>query len=399
VTRLWLFVSSRVGLAVLGLWLLGCVVSPATPQATPVASSNLLAGAPAEQRPSPVATLTPQIARMVLTTSVDAAETPAEELTTVPGQAAVIYLAVEVAQLPAGATLTVVWVHGGAEFARNDRLVAEPIREPRWLALSLRPASPLPGGEYAVRLLVNGQVVDSLVFTVSGEASGTPVAEQAIRLVFVAELPAEGGTVEPRSLFPAETRQVVAVLLDPPPETELVSRWYYSNGLLTEIPPDDLLSPSVRTFTLRSEQPLPVGSYRVEILAEGQAIASGEFLVQGGPAASSLASIEDFTVVAAIDPATQAPAGTPVVAVVPPITVYAAVLVRDLAASDLLEIVWARNDVEVARFPVTGFDLAYNWVSLPYEIAVQSTDQEVEYRAIVLLNGTPVRDHTFVVQP
>jgi len=399
VTGLSLFRSSRVVLCLLSLWLVGCAVSPATPQATPAAPSSLLIRPAAEQRPSPVVAVTPQIARLVLTTRVDIGEVPQEELTTVPGEVAVIFLAVEIVQLPTGATLTAVWVHGGAEFARSDRLVAEAIREPRWLALPLRPASPLPGGEYVVRLLVNGQMVDSLVFTVRGSAEGTPVAEQGTRLAFTGELPQEGGTVEPRSLFPAETRQVVAILLDPPPETELVSRWYYNNGLLAELTPDELLSPTVRTFTLRSEQPLPVGPYRVEILAGGLVVASGEFLVQAVPPASSLASIEDFTVVAAIDPTTQAPAGTPVLEVVPPVTVYAAVLVRDLAPNDLVEIVWARNDVEVARFPVTGLSLVYNWMSLPYEIAAQPADREVVYRAIVLLNGTPIRDQVLVVRP
>ncbi len=336
---------------------------------------------------------------MALTTRLAADEAPAEELTTVPGQAEVVYLTVEVADLPAGTTLTAVWLHEGGEFSRSDRVIGEAIREPRWLAFPLRPTSPLPGGEYVVRLLVNGQVVDSLVFTVSGSATGTPAAERSAQVAFVAELPVEGGTVDPRSLFPPETTQVVAVLTDPPPGTELLSRWYYNGGVLAEIPPDELLTPAMRTFTLRSEQPLPIGPYRVEILADGQVVASGEFIVQGALPAASQASVEDFTVVTAIDPATQAPGGPSVDAVDPPATVYAAVLVRDLEPGDLIEIVWVRNDVEVARYPITGLQLRYNWVSLSYEIPEQPADSAVVYRAIVVLNGTPVRDHALVVQP
>ncbi len=57
-----------------------------------------------------------------------------------------------------------------------------------------------------------------------------------------------------------------------------------------------------------------------------------------------------------------------------------------------------RNDVEIARFPVTGLNLSYNWVSLPYEIPAQPDEGTVTYRAIVVLNGTPVRDHTLAVR-
>ncbi len=343
--------------------------------------------------------LYPRIARMAVTTRLDADEAPAEELTTVPGQVEVVYLTVEVNEVPAGTTLTAVWLHDGSEFSRSDRVVGEVIREPQWLAFPLRPTSPLPGGDYVVRLLVNGQVVDSLVFTVSGSAAGPPAAQGRAQLAFVAELPVEGGTVEPRSLFSSETRQVVAVLTDPPPGTELLSRWYYNNGLLAEIPPDELLTPAMRTFTLRSEQPLPSGPYRVEVLASGQVVASGEFIVQGSPPAASQAAVEDFTVVTAIDPGTQAPGGPPVDAVDAPATVYAAVLVRDVEAGDLIEIVWVRNGVEVARYPITGLQLRYNWVSLSYEIPEQPADSTVAYRAIVVLNGTPVRDHSLVVRP
>lgn len=178
----------------------------------------------------------------------------------------------------------------------------------------------------------------------------------------------------------------------------MTSRWYYNDGILAEIPPDELVTPSIRTFTLRSDQPLPAGSYRVEVLIDGQVAASGQFLVQGSLPATSQASVEDFTVVVAIDPATQTPAGASIAQVEAPATVYAAVLVRDLSPTDLLEIVWVRNDVEVARFPITGLRLDYNWVSLPYEIPAQPDESTVTYRAIVMLNGAPVRDHSLTVQ-
>lgn len=390
-------IGTLIGLSVL---LIACEVSPSIPQATPEARAGFLAQPEAQQRHTPVTALYPRIGRMVLTTAIDASEAPAEELTTVPGNAETIYLAVELVEMPAGTTLTAVWLHNDAELSRSDRVITEPVREPRWLAFPLRPTSPLPGGEYVVRLLVNGQMFDSLVFNVSGGAGGMPAAAERAQLAFIAALPADGGTVDPRSLFPPDTAQVVAVLTDPPAlaGAAITSRWYYNDGLLAEIPPDELVTPSIRTFTLRSDQPLPAGSYRVEVLIDGQVAASGQFLVQGALPATSQASVEDFTVVVAIDPATQTPAGASIAQVEAPATVYAAVLVRDLGPNDLLEIVWVRNDVEVARFPITGLRLDYNWVSLPYEIPAQPDESTVTYRAIVMLNGAPVRDHSLTVQ-
>ena len=392
-------IGALLGLS-LTLIVTACEVSPAVPQATPEARAGFLAQPDVGQRPSATVPAYPRIGKMVLTTAIDAGEAPAEELTTVPGNAETIYLAVEIVEMPAGTTLTAVWLRNDAELSRSDRAITAPVQEPRWLAFPLRPASPLPGGEYVVRLLVNGQMFDSLVFNVSGGGGGTPAAAERAQLVFVPALPADGGTVDPRSLFRPDTTQVVAVLTDPPAATgaELTSRWYYNEGILAEIPPDELVTPSMRTFTLRSDQPLPAGSYRVEILIDGQVAASGQFLVQGAPPVTSQASIEDFTVVSAIDPTTQAPAGASIAQVAAPATVYAAVLVRDLGPNDLLEIVWVRNDVEVARFPITGLRLDYNWVSLPYEIPAQPDESTVVYRAIVALNGTPVRDHALTVQ-
>jgi hypothetical protein len=390
-------IGTLIGLSVL---LIACEVGPSIPQATPETRAGLLAQPEAQQRHTPVTALYPRIGRMVLTTAIDAGEAPVEELTTVPGNAETIYLAVGIVEMPAGTTLTAVWLHNDAELSRSDRAITEPVREPRWLAFPLRPTSPLPGGEYVVRLLVNGQMFDSLVFNVSGGAGGMPATAESTQLAFIAALPADGGTVDPRSLFPPDTTQVVAVLTDPPAATgaELTSRWYYNEGILAEIPPDELVTPSIRTFTLRSDQPLPAGFYRVEVLIDGQVAASGQFLVQGAPPATSQASIEDFAVVSAIDPATQAPTGASIAQVEAPATVYAAALVRDLGPNDLLEIVWVRNDVEVARFPITGLRLDYNWVSLPYEIPAQPDESTVVYRAIVVLNGTPVRDHSLTVQ-
>ena len=383
----------------LSLALIACEVSPATPQATPETRAGFLAQPETQPRPTPVAAFHPRIGRLILTTAIGDGEAPTEELTSVPGDAEVIYLVIEVAEMPAGATLTAVWLHNEAELSRSDRVLTEPVREPRWLAFPLRPASHLPGGEYVVRLFLDGQMLDSLVFHVSGSANGTPAAAERAQLAFVGALPADGEAVEPRTLFSPDTTQVVAVLTDPPATSDdLVSRWYYNDGILAEIPPDELLTPAMRTFTLRSDQPLPSGSYRAEVLIDGQVTASGQFLIQGPPPSASQASVEGLTVAAAIDPASQAPAGAPLTQIEAPATVYVAVLVRDLAPSDLIEIVWVRNDVEIARFPVTGLRLSYNWLSLPYEIPAQPDGGAVTYRAIVVLNGTPVRDHTLAVQ-
>ncbi|MCX2727909.1 hypothetical protein OO015_10455 [Thermomicrobium sp. 4228-Ro] len=348
-------------------------------------------------RPEPI------IGQLVLATQIGEDEAPRDERASVPVGTERLYLVVRVSDFPAGSTLVAVWTRGTNEIGRSERKVDEAIRGSRWVALTFPQAGSLSGGEYAVRLYLDDRFIDSLVFSVGG-GSGTTGGQQAT-LVFTDALPADGSQVHALDVFPEGTTRVIAVLVDVPPDlqADLWSRWTIDGQILTESGADELRFPFVRTFTLEREEPLPAGTYTVEIFADQQSIARGTFRIAGAnptPSPAEIqASVEDVRLVRAVEPGTGVPVGAALREVQAPARIYIAILVHNLQPSDVLEVIWQRAGVEISRQPLRGLALSSNWIALPVELPAETGPEPVPYSVIVVLNGETVAQRSLVVHP
>jgi len=387
----------------LAMVLLGACTAPVVqsqrplPTPTPAAASVLTPDTNTEARP-----LDPVIGQLVLAMEVGNDEAPKDQRSAFPVNAKQLYLVVRASDMPAGARLTAVWLRGATEIGRSEREIRESIRGARWIALGFQSATPLPSGEYSVRLFLDDRFVDSVVFTVG---SGRGPASDETSLVFATDF-SGSGTIQAMSEFPLGTTRVVAILTDVPPDLqeELWSRWSVNGSVLTELGPDELRTAFVRSFTLQRAEPLPPGLYSVQVFAGQQPIAEGSFLIAGAtptPEAPVVgnAVVEDLRIVRAVEPGTGVPVGARVTQVRGPARLYVAVLVRDLQPSDVLEVVWERAGQEWNRQTVSGLTLPANWVSLPFDLPAESGGEPVEYSVSVLLNGTLAQRVPLTVLP
>jgi hypothetical protein len=163
----------------LAMVLLGACTAPVVqsqrplPTPTPAAASVLTPDTNTEARP-----LDPIIGQLVLAMEVGNDEAPKDQRSAFPVNAKQLYLVVRASDMPAGARLTAVWLRGATEIGRSEREIRESIRGARWIALGFQSATPLPSGEYSVRLFLDDRFVDSVVFTV-GAGVGQPAMRRA----------------------------------------------------------------------------------------------------------------------------------------------------------------------------------------------------------------------------
>jgi hypothetical protein len=313
----------------------------------------------------------------------------------------VIYLVVEVSALPGKSTLSAVWDFGDTEVGRTTRTIPQPVTSARWIALTWQPQQPLKVGDYTVHLLVDDREIDSIVFTVTGRIAQEATAAPERQLLFATNVAPDVQRIQPATLFPAGVTTIVALV---PNAGALVSanvrtRWYRNDQLVAELGPDPVSIPNLLTFTLTSQQPLLAGSYRVELLLDGTLALSGQFQILSPTPTASKAAVEQVLVVTMIDPTTHAPSSTTSVPTLQaPASVYVAVLVRDLTPSDLLEVVWYRNDAEILRVPISGLQVGHQWINVPYQIPAQSPGTTAQYRVVVRLNSQPAGQQTVQVR-
>lgn len=384
-----------VGVAALALLMVGCdTLLPPEPigTATPGSEGHGLvfptAGTGGQQ---PTRVATPGVGRLVLATGIDEREAPKDDRSALPAGVPAVYLAAELNHLRHGTTLVAVWRQDGAEVARTERVVLEDGRGPRWFALPFQ-MQPLSSGRYAVELLVNGRPIDSLVFKI-GQVDDDFVP--AAQLAFVDAWDG-GSAVIGQASFPPETTQVVAVyggFLDS--GGSVYSQWYLDGRPYAEIGADPVVAAMLRSFTLRLSEPLPAGTYRVDILADGRAVASAEFTVEA-PIVEEPATIQTVTITDALEPETYAPAGQALTEVDGAGTIYAAVRVANLTADDTVTVLWYQDGAEVQHDSLTGQELPDNWVAFPFELPEPSDDAPVTYHVIVLLNGETVAERSLV---
>ncbi len=395
--------SKALPVLVLAVVLLGGCTAPVvqsqrpSPTPTPAAVSVLTPDTDTEAR-----SLDPIIGQLVLTTEVGNDEAPKEQRSAFPVNAKQLYLVVRASEMPAGTRLTAVWLRGANEIGRSEREIREPIGSARWIALGFQSTTPLPSGEYSVRLFLDDRFVDSVVFTVG---SRREQGSEETGLVFAPEFPSSGA-IQAMSEFPVGTTRVVAILTDVPPDLqgELWSRWSVDGSVLTELGPDELRMAFVRSFTLQRSEPLPPGLYSVQVFAGQQPIAEGSFLIAGATPTPEVpvvgdAVVEDLRIVRAVEPGTGVPVGARITQVRSPARLYVAVLVRDLQPGDVLEVVWERAGQEWNRQTVSGLTLPANWISLPFDLPAESGGEPVEYAVNVLLNGTLAQRVPLTVLP
>lgn len=381
------------------LTITGCRTSPdpTTSNSPPTATPFLLAALTPDTI-EVVRPLTPILGQLVLTTDIAPDEAPKTELITLPMNVQKLYLAARVSDLVAGSRFTAIWYRGSSEIARSERIVDGTVSQPRWIALALERDTPLPAGTYSVRLYLNDQFVDSIVFSVGG---GLGAHEEVTTLIFTAERPAGTGTIQAISEFPPGTTQIVAVLVNPPPTLSgsFWTRWSVNGFILTEIGADEADSPFLRTFTLKRSDPLPPGSYTVQAFFDQQEIATSSFTIAGETTKPPSAAVEEVRIVQAVDPRTGTPLGAPVQQTRASVSLYVAILVANLRSQDQLDVAWFRENELVSSQSVTGLDLAANWVSLPFDVPPLHTSEPVTYRVLVSLNSEVVGEATLLVTP
>ncbi len=336
--------------------------------------------------------LDPVFGQLVLATALGADDAPADEVTTLSANASQVYLVARVTQLPAGSRLTAVWLRDNAELGRTERTFDTAVEDPRWVALNFPPASRLTVGQYSVRLYWNDRFVDSLVFTV-GRGLGAS-GEQAT-LVFAAEPPSGEGPVQAMSTFPAGTTRVVAILVNAPATLDgsWWSRWSVNGAILTELGADELQRVFVQTFTLQRDEPLPPGTYTVQVFLDSQPVAQGSFTIGGNestPTPAMQATVEEVRIVRSIDPASGTPVGAALRQIGAPARVYVAVRVRDFGPSDELQIVWEHGGVEEGRQTVTGVEAPAEWIAVPFDVPAPEQGQAETHQVTIVLNGSPV---------
>ncbi|MCX7623232.1 MAG: hypothetical protein N2Z82_05715 [Thermomicrobium sp.] len=384
------------------LLLVGCStprVNPErpSPTATPVPASILTPDTnEPRSRPEPI------LGQLVLATQLDRDDAPRDDRTTIPPDARQLYLVVRASDVPAGSRLVAVWLRGSSEVGRTELPIEAPTPGPRWFALAFPADAKLTAGDYVVRLYLDDRFVDSIVFSVGGSRGATSLTET---LVFTDSPPSGSGALQAFDTFPYGTVRVVAVLTDISTDTSenLWSRWSVDGQVLTERGGDEITSPFFRTFTLQRDEPLPAGTYTVEIFADQQMVAQGSFrIVAPSPTPTpgeTVASVEDVRVVRAVEPGSGAPVGAAVRSIQAPARVYVTVLVRGLQPTDTLEVLWERAGTEVLRQPLSGLTLSSHWIAFPLDLPEETGTEPVPYRVRVFLNGTEVAQRTFLVMP
>jgi hypothetical protein len=346
--------------------------------------------------PSPTPYLPLLIDDVVLATEVGDDGAPVDGRTGLPANAPVAYLSVLARDLQTGTTLEAEWVRDGEVIGHSTHSISEDVVGDQWIALVLEPPGGFPAGDYAVRLFVDGRMIESLVFK---SGAGRAVADtREPRLVFTTSWSASQASVSTLSTFPGDTRRVIAVLVDAPPVygRNFVAHWYLGAQLLSEIVADQTQSLNVRTFTLESSEPLSPGRYRVQVFSGNQTIASSSFVVEAPQGADTDAKVERIVVTTQIDANTRQPLGETVTTVSPPITLYGMVLARDVGPGDVLEIVWIRNDQVVTSSRLAGRDVPNNWVSSRYELPAEPEGSTAQYRVVARINGVTAAQHAFV---
>lgn len=132
----------------------------------PLAQQTALANTFFQPTGTPQATLTPNplLSELVITTSLDASGGPATDLRTVPLGSQAVILAARLTDLSGDETITVQWLNQDGVVLASEDQQARSSNGPQWYTSAWQLAG-VPGGTYAGAVRVNGQLLNSIVFT------------------------------------------------------------------------------------------------------------------------------------------------------------------------------------------------------------------------------------------
>lgn len=136
-------------------------------QQVPLAQQTELAQTFKQPTGTSMATFTPiaLLSEIVIATSLDSSGGPANDVESVPVGSPSVIVAARLANLGGGETITFEWLNSdGAVLASEDQQ-ASPSAGPQWYSSSWNLGG-VPAGTYAGAVRVNGQLLNSIVFTV-----------------------------------------------------------------------------------------------------------------------------------------------------------------------------------------------------------------------------------------
>lgn len=136
-------------------------------QQVPLAQQTELARTFFRPTGTPVATFTPiaLISEIVIATSLDSTGGPANDVAAVPLGTQSVILAARLANLIAGETITMQWLDANGSVIASVDQPANPSAGPQWYTSNWNLGG-VPPGTYAGAVLVDGQLLNSIVFTV-----------------------------------------------------------------------------------------------------------------------------------------------------------------------------------------------------------------------------------------
>ena len=116
---------------------------------------------------TPVVTNTPiaLLSELVVTTALDGTGGPANDVRAVPAGSPSVILAARLANLVGGETITVQWLDANGTVIASADQPANPSAGPQWYTSTWNLAG-VPPGTYAGAVRVDGQMLNSIVFTV-----------------------------------------------------------------------------------------------------------------------------------------------------------------------------------------------------------------------------------------
>lgn len=136
-------------------------------QQVPLAQQTELAQTFLQPTGTPMATFTPiaLLSEIVIATSLDSSGGPANDVELVPAGSQSVIVAARLANLGGGETVTFQWLDGNGTVLASEDQQATASAGPRWYTSSWN-LSGVPPGTYAGAVRVNGELLNSIVFTV-----------------------------------------------------------------------------------------------------------------------------------------------------------------------------------------------------------------------------------------
>jgi hypothetical protein len=429
------------------LVLLACA-PPAIENVTPTANPTLppIEITPIIEAPLQVTPITgpaQDIERVVFATRIEPDGAPVDERTVVPELPEMIYLCVYVRELTDDTRYRAYWFQDGQIIGQSDATVSGRAGQPGWVALRYRPIARLiPSATHEVELRVDDTVIDRYLFRVGVGALHDAISEAA----FTSDFDIVGKPTDPRDVFNTrETQFTLKVRVSnqvDPSGMALTTHWFRGDAQIARVNPDpespafaDPPNPRRFDFTFRPATRLTPGEYRVVLLLNGAEVRSIPFRITVDEVTIEPPPDQEREELAA-DPKpvpTLAPTATGVPQVAPPAVTeivvttsvdpqmnhptaealshveiaagsrgsyWVAVKVRDLLATDVVQVSVWRDDNLQQRDTLDHEGRSSEWLAVEVQLAAPSTGQvSVLYDIEVAINGRLVRDARIQVVP